>query len=135
MPVYYAVGNSHLDLAWLWPLHETYRKTARTFAAQLRHIEEYPEYKFIQSQPASYEMCKKYYKEIWQIIKKIINKIIKNNNLTERHARALLKLPNEDMQIKVLKKVTKNTLHRWLNGLKQVISIPDLLQTKMMKNF
>jgi len=72
MPVYYAVGNSHLDLAWLWPLHETYRKTSRTFAAQLRHMEEYPEYKFIQSQPASYEMCKKYYPELYARIKEAV---------------------------------------------------------------
>ena len=47
-PVFYAIGNAHLDLAWLWPMHETHRKTARTFAAQLRMIEEYPEYKFLQ---------------------------------------------------------------------------------------
>ena len=59
VPVFYAVGNAHLDLAWTWPMAETFRKTARTFAAQLRLMEEYPEYKFIQSQPASYEMCKK----------------------------------------------------------------------------
>lgn len=72
MPVYYAVGNSHLDLAWLWPLHETYRKTSRTFAAQLRHMEEYPEYKYIQSQPASYEMCKKYYPELYARIKEAV---------------------------------------------------------------
>ena len=41
----------------------------------------------------------------------MVKKIIKNNNLTERHARALLKLPNEDLQIKVLKKVTENNLN------------------------
>lgn len=72
MPVFYAVGNAHLDLAWLWPMAETYRKTARTFAAQLRLIEEYPEYKFIQSQPASYEMCKKYYPELFARIKEAV---------------------------------------------------------------
>ncbi len=71
-PVFYAVGNAHLDLAWLWPMAETYRKTERTFAAQLRLIEEYPEYKFIQSQPASYEMCKKYYPELFARIKEAI---------------------------------------------------------------
>ena len=71
-PVFYAVGNAHLDLAWLWPMAETYRKTARTFAAQLRLIEEYPEYKFIQSQPASYEMCKKYYPELFARIKEAV---------------------------------------------------------------
>lgn len=68
MPKFYAVGNAHIDLAWLWPFEETYRKTARTFAAQLRHLEEYPEYRFIQSQPASYEMCRKYYPELFQRI-------------------------------------------------------------------
>ena len=73
-PVFYAVGNAHLDLAWLWPMQETYRKTERTFAAQLRLIEEYPEYKFIQSQPASYEMCKKYYPELFAKVKNAIKK-------------------------------------------------------------
>ncbi|MCI9337338.1 MAG: alpha-mannosidase [Lachnospiraceae bacterium] len=71
-PVFYAVGNAHLDLAWLWPMAETYRKTERTFAAQLRLIEEYPEYKFIQSQPASYEMCKKNYPELFARIKEAV---------------------------------------------------------------
>lgn len=68
-PVFYAVGTAHLDLAWLWLMAETYRKTERTFAAQLRLIEEYPEYKFIQSQPASYEMCRKNYPELFDRIK------------------------------------------------------------------
>ena len=58
MPVFYAIGNAHLDLAWLWPMEETHRKTERTFAAQLRLIEQYPEYKYVQSQPAAYEMCR-----------------------------------------------------------------------------
>lgn len=71
-PVFYAVGNSHLDLAWLWPMAETYRKTARTFAAQLRLIEQYPDYKYLQSQPAAYEMCRKYYPELFERIKAAI---------------------------------------------------------------
>ena len=65
---FYAFGNAHLDLAWLWPMQETYRKTARTFAAQLRLTELYPEYKFLQSQPAAYEMCRKYYPELFERI-------------------------------------------------------------------
>lgn len=72
MPTYYAIGNSHLDLAWLWPMAETYRKTARTFAAQLRLIEQYPDYKYLQSQPAAYEMCRKYYPELFDRIKEAI---------------------------------------------------------------
>ena len=70
MPVFYAVGNAHLDLAWCWPLAETYRKTARTFAAQLRLLEEYPDYKFIVSQPACYEMVREHYPELFERIKK-----------------------------------------------------------------
>ena len=72
MPVFYAVGNAHLDLAWLWPMAETHRKTERTFAAQLRLLEEYPKYKFIQSQPASYEMCRTYYPELFERIREAI---------------------------------------------------------------
>ena len=64
-PRMYAVGNAHLDLAWLWPMAETHRKTARTFAAQLRHLEEYPEYQFLQSQPAAYVMCREHYPELY----------------------------------------------------------------------
>ena len=71
-PVFYAVGNAHIDLAWLWPMAETHRKTERTFAAQLRLLEEYPEYKYIQSQPAAYEMCRKYYPELFQRIKEAV---------------------------------------------------------------
>ena len=41
----------------------------------------------------------------------IVKKIIKTNNLTERHARALLKLPNEEMQLRALKKITENNLN------------------------
>lgn len=41
----------------------------------------------------------------------VVKKIIKANNLTERHARALLKLPGEDIQLKALKKITKNNLN------------------------
>ncbi len=71
-PVFYAIGNAHLDLAWLWPMAETHRKTSRTFAQQLRLIEEYPEYKFLQSQPASYVMCREHYPELYERIKKAV---------------------------------------------------------------
>ncbi len=68
-PRFYAIGNAHLDLAWLWTMEETYRKTSRTFAAQLRLLEEYPDYKFLQSQPASYAMCRELYPELYQRIR------------------------------------------------------------------
>lgn len=74
VPVFYAVGHAHLDLAWLWPMAETHRKTSRTFAAQLRMIEQYPEYKYIQSQPAAYEMCREHYPELFERIREAAKK-------------------------------------------------------------
>ena len=68
-PRFYAIGNAHLDLAWLWPMAETHRKTSRTFAAQLRLMAEYPEYKYLQSQPAAYVMCREHYPELYERIK------------------------------------------------------------------
>ena len=72
VPDFYAIGNAHLDLAWLWPTEETNRKTSRTFAAQLRLIERYPEYKYLQSQPAAYMICRKYYPELYDRIRQAI---------------------------------------------------------------
>ena len=66
------IGNSHLDLAWLWPLRETRRKTARTFAAQLRLLKEYPEALFLQSQCAEYELCRQHYPDLFEEVRQAI---------------------------------------------------------------
>ena len=71
-PDFCAIGNAHLDLAWLWTMRETWRKTARTFAAQLRLLDEYPEYLFLQSTPASYEMCREHYPKLFDRIVKAV---------------------------------------------------------------
>ena len=55
------VGNSHLDLVYLWPYKETIRKNARTTASTLRLMEEYPEFSFLQSQPKLYEDLEKHF--------------------------------------------------------------------------
>ncbi|MDO4484000.1 MAG: hypothetical protein Q4C54_06090 [Clostridia bacterium] len=71
-PEMWAVGNAHLDLSWLWGYRETQRKVARTFAQQIRLMDLYPEYKFIQSQPQSYLICKKLYPALYERIKEKI---------------------------------------------------------------
>lgn len=65
-PTMYAFGHGHLDVAWLWPLAETARKMARTTANQLALMEEYPQYKFIHSQPHLYTMLKKHYPRLYE---------------------------------------------------------------------
>ncbi|HKN89434.1 MAG TPA: glycoside hydrolase family 38 C-terminal domain-containing protein, partial [Acidimicrobiia bacterium] len=42
-----AVGHAHIDTAWLWPLRETIRKCARTFATAVTLMEDFPEYRFV----------------------------------------------------------------------------------------
>lgn len=53
-----AVGHAHIDTAWLWPIAETRRKAARTFASQLGLIERYHGYVFGASQPALYDFVR-----------------------------------------------------------------------------
>ncbi len=50
-----AVGHAHIDSAWLWPIRETQRKCARTFASAIRLMDDYPDYHFTCSQAAQYE--------------------------------------------------------------------------------
>lgn len=53
-----AIGHSHIDLAWLWPIRETKRKGARTFANALCAMEKYPDYIFGASQPQLFQWIK-----------------------------------------------------------------------------
>jgi len=52
---YTAVGHGHLDMAWLWPLRETRRKAARTYARAVNSIDERPGYVYGTSQPQQLE--------------------------------------------------------------------------------
>lgn len=73
-PVLYCFGHSHTDVAWLWPLMETERKCARTFATQLALMEEYPEYRFLQSQACLYEMTRRLYPELYERIRRAVRR-------------------------------------------------------------
>jgi alpha-mannosidase len=64
MPTLFAFGHAHIDVAWLWPLQETERKMARTAINQLALFEEYPEFRFLQSQPHLYWMLEDKYPEL-----------------------------------------------------------------------
>jgi len=64
-----AVGHSHLDLAWLWPIRETIRKGARTFSTVFAMMDRYPDYIFGASQPQLYQWMKDYYPTIYSKIK------------------------------------------------------------------
>ena len=64
-----AIGQAHLDLAWLWPERESIRKGARTFSTALRMMEESPEYIFGASQAQLYQWIKDYYPNLYTRVK------------------------------------------------------------------
>ena len=71
-PTLYLMGQSHLDVAWLWPIAETKRKIARTMSNQLALLDEYPEYTYTQSQPYLFQLVKTLYPELYGRIKQAV---------------------------------------------------------------
>ncbi len=67
---YYITGHSHMDTAWLWPVKETIRKCARTYSNAMALMDEYPEYRFVQSSALHCEWMKDYYPSIFEDMKK-----------------------------------------------------------------
>ncbi len=49
------IGNSHLDLVWLWPESVGEKKAVRNCSSVLNLLENNPDFTFCYSQPASYE--------------------------------------------------------------------------------
>lgn len=65
-PEYTIFGQSHLDLAWLWPVEETVRKSARTYGNQLALMEEYGDYGFLLCEPPILEWLKEQYPNVYR---------------------------------------------------------------------
>ncbi|MDD2971553.1 MAG: alpha-mannosidase [Lachnospiraceae bacterium] len=65
----YCVGHTHIDVAWLWTLSVTEDKAVRSFSTVLELMRQYPEYKFMSSQPQLYKYVKKNAPEIFEQIK------------------------------------------------------------------
>ncbi len=49
------LGHAHLDLAWLWPVSETWSAAERTFQSVLNLQQDFPELIFCHSTPALYD--------------------------------------------------------------------------------
>ncbi|MFN7899242.1 MAG: alpha-mannosidase [Synechococcaceae cyanobacterium] len=50
----HVLGHAHLDLAWLWPVADTWQAAERTFRSALALMERFPELHFGHSTPALY---------------------------------------------------------------------------------
>lgn len=64
-----AVGHSHLDSAWLWPVRETVRKVARTFSNALALMEEDPDFVFVASSAQQYAWVQRHHPELFERVK------------------------------------------------------------------
>ncbi len=60
-----AVGNSHIDMAWLWPWTETVEVVRNTFQSVLDLMREYPDFKFTMSTARAYEWMQEKYPDLF----------------------------------------------------------------------
>jgi alpha-mannosidase len=59
------VGNSHIDMAWLWPWTETVEVVRNTFQSVLDLMREYPDFKFTMSSARTYEWMQEKYPDLY----------------------------------------------------------------------
>ncbi|CAM2950470.1 alpha-mannosidase [Skermania piniformis] len=64
-----AVGHAHIDSAWLWPVRETIRKCARTFANMVELMDRYPDFRFACSSAQQFAWIKQHHPELFARIK------------------------------------------------------------------
>ena len=64
-----AIGNSHIDMAWLWPWTETVEVVRNTFQSVLDLMREYPDLKFTMSSARTYEWMQEKYPDMFEQIK------------------------------------------------------------------
>ncbi len=62
------IGHAHLDMAWLWPVAETWDAAERTFKAVLKLQRDFPELIYCHSSPALYAWMEEHRPEIFQQI-------------------------------------------------------------------
>ena len=66
------IGHTHIDVAWWWIVLQTREKVGRSFATVLKLMDEYPNYKFMSSQPQLYAFLKERYPELYEKAKQRI---------------------------------------------------------------
>ena len=68
-PTLWAIGHTHIDVAWQWTYHVSRNKAARSFATNIRLLEENPDYLFMSSQPVLYEFVRQDQPKLYEKIK------------------------------------------------------------------
>ncbi len=70
---FHLLGHAHLDMAWLWPLAETWEVGERTFRSVLNLQQEFPDLKFGHTSPILYEWIETHRPELFTQIQEAVN--------------------------------------------------------------
>ena len=68
----YCVGHGHIDMNWMWTWPETVSVTNDTFSTVDKLMDEFPEFRFSQSQASVYLILKEYLPELYERVKERI---------------------------------------------------------------
>ena len=68
-----AIGNAHIDMAWLWPWTETVEVTRNTYGTVLQLMRQYPDFRYAQSQARTYEWMEEKYPALFADIQKRVS--------------------------------------------------------------
>lgn len=71
-PLVTLIGQTHIDVAWLWTKKQVKEKAMRSFATALELMSEYDDFKFMMSQPALYCFVKKENPKLYSKIKQAV---------------------------------------------------------------
>ena len=69
----YCVGHAHIDMNWMWNWPETVSVINDTFSTVDRLMDEFPEFRFSQSQASTYLALKEYLPELYDKVKERIS--------------------------------------------------------------
>ncbi len=64
----YLLGHSHIDMAWLWAVNETWEVAQRTFESVLKLSQEFPNLTFCNSTPALYAWIEQHRPDLFSAI-------------------------------------------------------------------
>ncbi|MBW4632815.1 MAG: alpha-mannosidase [Iphinoe sp. HA4291-MV1] len=66
------LGHSHLDMAWLWPINETWEVAQRTFESVLKLQQEFPNLIYCHSSPALYAWIEQHRPDLFAAIQQAV---------------------------------------------------------------
>ncbi|MDR4533767.1 glycoside hydrolase family 38 C-terminal domain-containing protein [Glutamicibacter sp. PS] len=67
-----AIGHSHIDSAWLWPVRETIRKVSRTCSSMVELLETDPDFRYGMSSAQQFEWLKEYRPQVFERVKRAV---------------------------------------------------------------